>query len=381
MLDSINLDVIKLAYLKGKFVSSKRKIFYTQIHALLVAGVSLYDALDLMEQALEENKGVLTSFTFERQILNTIRSRMDSGLGSQGVAVLFDGLIPQGELTILSVDARRLTQALMLCIKRIERFAEVKKTVTKTTIIPITSFVMMIMLVALINHYIFPTLLGVFELSALPSMTRALYGFCHFFEANFTLTLIAAVLLSVAIIVAIPRLTGSTRRILDYLPPFNIIKSLTATSCLFSLSLLLDSGDDFVSAVEKLEQNSNRYTKQYLARIKEGIFDGFGCGASIAGSNLLSRASRVFIQVLDRAGVLESGLSQMAEHTMEIQLNHIKRTMSLLAKVLVSSVIAFLLWFYLSLTQVGFSVNTANQVGQTNQKNQTTTGVLTHATH
>ena len=375
MFDLINVDTLKLAYLKGKFVSSKRKLFYTQIHALLVAGVSLYDALDLMEQALEENKGVFASFTFERQILSTIRSRMDLGLGSQGVAVLFEGLIPEGELTILSVDARRLSQALMLCIKRIKRFAELKKTIYKNSATPIGCFLVVVGLIAVINHYIFPTLLGVFELSALPGITRSLYAFCHFFEANFTLTLIAALLLVVAIIVASPRLTGVIRTVLDYLPPFNIIKSLTATSCLFSLSLLLDSGDDFVSAVEKLEENSNRYTKQYLVRIKEGIFDGFGCGASIAGSNLLSRASRVFIQVLDRAGVLESALSQMAEHTMEIQLNHINRTMSLLSKVLMGAVFAFMLWFYFALGQLGLSVNVSNQT------NQTTTGVISHETH
>ena len=357
----------RLAWLKINFNAPKRLRFYEQLGALLSADVALYDALLLMRNKLEQHKTLLKRYDVEIKVLNDLLHRMDLGLGSQSFGELFVGLIPHSELTVLSVDSRRGIEGLAQASTMIAQFGVLKAEIAKMMFTPLSSLLMIIILIFVINAYIFPMLLSIFTLEKLPAVTRSLYQFKHFFEQHLMAVILATVVTLCLIIYSLPNWTGFGRRFFDKLIPYSIYKQLQATSFLVSLSLLLDSEEDFTNAISRLKANASPYLLSFLVETQHQIGEGDRPGEALSATGLLNTDTKIYIEILDEAQVLSKGLSAMSERGIAMQIKAIKKIMSSISVILLAFVMGFSLWFYIGIGNIGFSANDA--LGQTQSIN------------
>ncbi|OIN82951.1 type II secretion system F family protein [Francisella sp. TX07-6608] len=346
----------KLLVLRLCFFSFIRVEFYEQLAALLKADIAMYDALTLMRAKYQTHKRLFKSYWLERKILDDMIYRVSSGYGSLSLAELLEGLVPNSDLVILAVDSRKSIDALDKVTAMMAKFNKLRLEVAKMFFTPVASLLLMVVLIFMANYFVFPILLQIKSLNDLPEMTYNLYVFCHFFADHLLAISNILVILSVIIISSLANFTGFTRSILDKLPPYNIYKQIMATSFLISLSLLLQSGDDFFTAIGKIKTRSSNYLSGFLIKIHERIGLGDRSGEALASVNLFNQRTQIYIEILDQAQALSQGISNLTDRSVDMQIRSIKRLLSIISTVLLFAVIIFGLWFYVAIGDVGLTL-------------------------
>ncbi|WP_150467620.1 type II secretion system F family protein [Francisella sp. SYW-9] len=346
----------KLLFLRLCFFSFVRINFYEQLLALLKADIAMYDALVLMKSKYQSHKTIFKTFWIQRQILDDMIYRISAGYGTLSLAELLEGLVPGSDLVILSVDSRKVNTALDKVTQIIAKFNHLKIEVSKMFFPSIAALLLLVILIFMANAYIFPILLTIKPLDKLPSSTYGLYEFCHFFASNLYILILVLIIAIIAIAYSLPSLRGVVRKVLDKIPPYNIYKQLTATSFLISLSLLLQAGDDFFSAIHKIQHNTSKYLSEYLECIFQRISLGDRPGEALAGINLFMQSTQIYIEILDEAHALSEGIASLTDRSVDMQIRSIKRLLTSINTVLLFTVIGFGLWFYVGITEVGFSI-------------------------
>lgn len=338
------------------FFSFVRVNFYEQLSALIKADIALYDALILMQAKYLEHKTIFKSYWLERKILADMIYRIDCGFGTNSLSELLDGLVPDSDLVILAVDSRKTIVALEKVIQMMEKFNKLRIEVLKMFFTPVSSLIMMLILIFVANAFVFPILIRLKPINELPASTYDLYVFCHFFAQHMISIMLSFVVFSILVVRSLSTCIGRFRNILDKIPPYSIYKQLSATSFLISLSMLLESGDDFVSAVQKIKKNASNYLNYFLNEIDFKISLGERSGQALAATNLFTKNTQIYIEILDEARALSEGITSLTDRSVEMQIRSIKRLLSTLSTILLFLVINFGLWFYVAVGNVGLSL-------------------------
>lgn len=362
-MESSLYSVWQLLRLKLGFSAKKRAVFYEQLSALLASGIDLYRAANLMHDKYVKHASFFKSFGVEIKILKDMLYRLDAGLGTQSLAELFAGFIPKSESVILSVDSRGSIAALTHVIELLQSFNQLKSNVLKMMAMPLVSVAITIGLIIIVNHYIFPVLLGIFTLDQLPLATTSLYHFCHFFESHALILALIFIALVAAVTYSLGHWQGVGRKFADRLLPFNIYKAITSSAFLMSLSLLLAAGDDFYRAILKLKTHATHYLLSFLTLAEERIAAGDRPGEVLASIGLLNQDTQIYIEILDEAGVLSSSLQSMAKRSVDYQLKNISKLMGSLRVVLMLVVLGFSLWLYIAMFSIGMNDGGSSPMG------------------
>ena len=338
------------------FFSFIRVSFYEQLSALLKADIAMYDALKLIKSKYKSHKTILKSYWLEKKILDDMIFRVSSGYGTSSLAELLYGLVPNSDLVILAVDSRKTIEALDKVTQMMAKFGKLRVEVTKMFFTPIVCLLLILVLIFAANAMIFPILLNIQPLNELPDTTYNLYVFCHFFAAHLLMISVISIFLVVVVIWSLSKLTGSFRKILDNFPPYNIYKQIIATSFLISLSLLLQSGDDFFTAIGKIKTNTSKYLRGFLDHMLERISLGDRSGEALANTKLFNKGTQIYIEILDEAQALSQGISNLTDRSVDMQIRSIKMLLSTVSAILLFTAVGFGLWFYIAISNVGLSL-------------------------
>ena len=338
------------------FFSRIRVSFYEQLAALLKADIAMYDALKLIRFKYQSHKSIFKTYWLERKILDDMIFRVSSGYGTSSLAELLDGLVQNSDLVILAVDSRKTIDALDKVTQMMSKFGKLRVEVTKMFFTPIVCLLLIIALIFVANAMIFPILINIMPLNELPDATYNLYVFCHFFEDYLLLISVVSIFLIVIVIGSLSKLTGSLRKILDNFPPYNIYKQIIATSFLISLSLLLQSGDDFFTAIGKIKTNTSKYLRGFLDHMLERISLGDRSGEALANTKLFNKGTQIYIEILDEAQALSQGISNLTDRSVDMQIRSIKMLLSTVSAILLFAAVSFGLWFYIAISNVGLSI-------------------------
>ena len=335
------------------FFSFIRVGFYEQLASLLKADIAMYDALRLVRDKYQSHRTFFKSYWLERKIIDDMIYRISSGYGTVSLAELLDGLVPSSDLVILAADSRKTIDALDKVTDMMTKFGKLRVEVAKMFFTPVVSLLLILILIFVANSMIFPILVNLKPLNELPDATYNLYVFCHFFADHVLLLLSLSIIMAVLVIGSLSKLTGSLRKILDFIPPYNIYKQLIATSFLISLSLLLQSGDDFFTAISKIKANTSKYLKSYIDHMLERISLGDRPGETLANVKLFNISTQIYIEILDEAQALSQGISNLTDRSVDMQIRSIKRLLSTISAILLFAVVSFGLWFYVAIGNVG----------------------------
>ena len=336
------------------FTSDKRLTFYEQLSALLKNDISRYEALSLMRSSYQKHRTILESFWLEVKILNDLIYRIDCGLGSDSLAEVFEGLVPQSDITILSVGSKK-GESLDHVVSVTSQFKKLKSEVFKMFVSPIVAALLIVIGVYAANSYIFPILTNIKPVDQFPYMTRNLYDFCKYFSDNLMSFCVFVAVFTFMVYFSLSRFTGKVRNILDKIPPYNIYKQIQATNFLISLSMLLKSEIDFNSAVQQVNRTASKYLCAFLNDISYNISCGFRPGESITKVKLFAKSTQIYIEVLDESNMLGSGMARLSVRSIDLQLKSIKKIMVIISSLLIALSMFMALMFMFAIASFSFS--------------------------
>ncbi|MFD3239438.1 type II secretion system F family protein [Rahnella perminowiae] len=264
----------------AKFNKKQRLFLYKFCADMISTELPLYDSLLKLQV---EGKSLLGSgFTKNIGILT---NNMKAGLTGASIAVMFDGLVPQSELSVINAaeQSGSLADGFITLVNVITYNSELKKKLTSAVLFP---FIMLILSLTVIAGYsvkVFPAFESVVPVTKWPGITQSLYSFGLSLVAGLWIYMLIAILLTVFIIrFVMINLCGSFRnKFLDRILPFSTYKQIAASIFLNNLALMLKNGIPLNDGLAIILLNSNRWLKNHINTMREKMAIGLGYGDAL----------------------------------------------------------------------------------------------------
>ena len=191
-----------------------------------------------------------------------------------------------------------------------------KKKVIASMTYPITITVIMIVVVAILMHFVIPTFISTFMQMdiEMPALTMAMFNISQFFQKNWKYLILGVILLGVLIYLGSKTQKG--RYFIDKMkvtiPGIKRINIALFTSKFCqSLGLLLSSGLDVLSALQSISNIiNNKYLEKQYAQVVNDVKKGMSLSGALELEMKLSPVLTQMIFVGEKTGQVDSILMQ-----------------------------------------------------------------------
>lgn len=264
----------------AKFSKKQRLYLYKFCADMISTELPLYDSLlklqtegkTLLGRAFAKNVGVLTN-------------NMKSGLTGASIAVMFEGLVPQSELSVINAaeQSGSLADGFMTLVNVINYNSELKSKLIGAILFPVIMLTLSLLVIAGYSVKVFPAFESVVPVNKWPGVTQALFGFGKALVAGLWIYILAGVIATVFLLrFVIANFSGPIRnKFLDKILPFSTYKQITASIFLNNLSLMLKNGIPLNDGLAIILLNSNRWLKSHINGMREKMAVGLGYGDAL----------------------------------------------------------------------------------------------------
>lgn len=321
----------------------ERLNFYSFIRTLVSRGKKLQDACSQVADTLDRQVAMRKfgggelkkSALLYRDIAYELRQ-------GRRLSTIMESRAPVGEvLMILSGERGDLATGLKAAELEANAAKEVKERLTSAILYPCFLFLMVIGSLKFVGTSLLPVVAQIVDPSEWAESQRNFYWLSQNIGVWLPIFLATLAGIGAAIYITNKKLIGKKREMVQWLPPFNVIRHLTASSYLTTVSSLIFAGESLKGALGSILDNSsskylNYYVQNALSRTRTGAVTR-GPGAVIGdrifipwvmvklevfGDGDLESFTERMISIADeaRANALDSvgGLSKLLNVTMLI---------------------------------------------------------------
>ena len=255
---------------KAKIPVDQRVDFYGFMITLLSTSGSLQEASIKVAQVLEEQAEKATvgggKLKKAAQLYRFISSSLREG---KTLHVALSGRIPDSEAMLLLAGERGdLVDGLKAAIGQAKSEAEMRATLIKGLMYPAGLFILVVVAMNWIGNNLFPTLAMLKPIHQWTSGQQSVYWWTSSVGTWIPILLASLIGLGVVITIANRKVLGNARKLLDLLPPFNVIRRITSASLLTTTASLILAGDTTKDALVRIQQGSKSpYLRTSVKRI------------------------------------------------------------------------------------------------------------------
>lgn len=264
----------------AKFGKKQRLFLYKFCADMISTELPLYDSLvklqvegkNLLGSAFSKNIGVLTN-------------NMKAGLTGASIAVMFKGLVPQSELSVINAaeQSGSLADGFMTLVNVINYNSELKSKLISAVLFPVIMIILSLIVIAGYSMKVFPAFEGVVPVSKWPGITQSLYSFGNALVAGLWIYILIVISVIVFFIkMVISNVSGKLRnQVLDRILPFSTYKQIVGSIFLNNLALMLKNGIPLNDGLGIILLNSNRWLKHHINIMRENMATGLGYGEAL----------------------------------------------------------------------------------------------------
>ena len=183
--------------------------FFKELSALLEVGIPLREALSNMREASVRYQSALCENWAKICVLDDCLYRLSHG--ASALHELLAGYVSDRDTLLLTGAKSNTGKAIESILYLQQTFSSLKGEVIKFSLAPIMAIVLMVGSIYACVDYIFPNLLGTFELHDLPTETQLLYNFSHAFVNHIALITGVFALMMLGIFLSLSHLTGKLK--------------------------------------------------------------------------------------------------------------------------------------------------------------------------
>lgn len=288
--------------------------FSRQIAAFVRSGISLLDALEVIEEGTENKRF--------RLILADMRENVESGMPFSEVVALHESIFPPYYMGILrSAELTgRLDEALDQLSTYIERDLDTRSTVVSALSYPAVLMGMSVVTVLILSTFVLPKFTDFFESmdAKLPPQTRLLIFIGDFFKTYWFVT--PLFLVSLVVLFIAGRRTERGRVIRDTLllrlPAVGIVVQYAVVERFARVvAAMIQAGVPLVDAMRAASAaTNNRVYQTALVRVQERMLEGDGLAEPLADTEVFPRAATQMMRVGENTGTLDIQLNNVSAY-------------------------------------------------------------------
>lgn len=264
---------------------------------------------------------------------------------------------PNEQMLIESGSTSDLAGALKMALSLLEKLELMKKTVKGSMAYPILLLVVLFIMIFAFSFKIIPILESISDPDKWTGAQRGLYDFCLFFQYNFQYILGSMFAMAIVIQKTLPMWYGKSREYADYLFPWSIYKELNAGIFLISLSTLIEAGNTPLQALQKLRNESTAYVRHEIDKMIKSLNNAENPATAI-NTGFLGEIGDDIEDIAEN-GDFEMILKSYGEEAIEKIIESMVKKANNIKLFLMVSVVAFLVWGYLTFISISQSVTQA----------------------
>ena len=217
--------------------------------------------------------------TFERYAAREIKRKNACGYVHLAIArSLGDGVsfsdalrpfVPKEEALIIEAGeaSGKIAGAFTTVTRQAESDAEIKKSIRQGMLDPMVGVVSFVILSVICGIKVWPPLLDAIDQKYWPQWVWPMVNGQIAFASNWPYFLSGLLALIAFVMWSMPNLTGFSRRILDYIPPYTIYRLRQSSSLLGVIGGLINAGMELSAAFRRVAESSNPYMRWHIAMI------------------------------------------------------------------------------------------------------------------
>ena len=329
--ENINLGRFALKKIKSKDLA----IFCKQVHAMLKAGVTIVNILDILKQQTE-NKRL-------RRRIRLMHEDLLKGNTFSAVLLKQEGVFPK--IFISMVEAGELSSNIDVIMDRLSKHYEkeykIENKIKSAMTYPVILSIVCIVVVIFLLTSIMPTFVDMYVSSKveLPKLTMMIINFSNILKQFWLLIFlgIAIFVFATSYICKIPTVRIKRDYIKLKIPLVrNLIIKVAASRFSRTLSTLLGSGASLLNALETVSGvTGNLYVGEKIARIKEDVRRGLPLSVLLQQQRIFPPMVYYMIKIGEDSGSIEEVLDKTADFYDEEIETAIQRLTTLLEPIMI----------------------------------------------
>jgi type IV pilus assembly protein PilC len=324
----------------GKFTSKKIKskdlaVFCKQTHAMLKAGVTIVNILEILKQQTENRR--------LKGYIGSMHEYLLKGHTFSEALRQHKGAFP--DILISMVEAGELSGNIDVIMDRLSKHYEkeykIENKISSAMTYPITLSIVCTLVVIFLLTSIMPTFIEMYLSSgvSLPKLTMMIINFSNSFKQFWFLIVLAITvfILMISFVVKIPRVKEKRDYIKLRIPLVrNLIIKIAASRFSRTLSTLLGSGASLLNALETVSGvTGNQYVCNKILEIKEDVRKGLPLSLLLEAQGIFPPMVYYMIKTGEDSGSLEEVLDKTADFYDEEIDTAIQRLTTLLEPIMI----------------------------------------------
>lgn len=264
---------------KLTFTTQDRLTLYEDLAFLLENNQKLLDAITLMRDAK-------SSRSSEAYCLDDMLTGLSKG---QSLDVALKDWIPQYERAILAAGNKEgnIVPALKRAGTLVTHMQEMKGTIKSALGMPLVLFLAMIGSIVMFSWYFLPQLARMFPKEHWQGALKTLAVVTDLFGQHLFAWCAGLIALIIAIGYSLPNLTGQSRKILDYVPPWSLYRQVQGITFLLNFSALTHAQTQTDEAISQLMRFASPWLYERLSKVRQGLHKGLTLGLALRDSGYL----------------------------------------------------------------------------------------------
>lgn len=260
-----------------KFSKSNRLYLYQFCADMINADLPLYESLLKLESDGKKllGKGFIVK-------LNFLIDKMKAGIS---IASVFQGLVPQDELSVIHASERSggLADGFLTLVSMINYNDILRKQLISAITFPIIMLCMALIVITGYALKVFPAFEKVVPVIHWPKITQLLFAFGNaLFHGLWFIILMCAIAIFFLLRFLMGNLTGIIRdKYLDRILPFSTFKQIAASVFLNNLARMLKNNIPINDSLNIIALNSNRWQKSHVNSMLSKMTSGANYGDSL----------------------------------------------------------------------------------------------------
>ena len=308
--------------------------FFTQLAALLEAGVFLSDALELIEQQTHQRALKL--------IIHDIVYQVKAGVPFVNALRQYDNVINPLYIHLLSAGEQtgNIATALEHCAQFQLLIDQFYKRIKQALVVPVITLSAFCVIAGLIFAFIIPTFASMLSTvhQELPTSTKAIFTLSTFVRSkSFLICCLGAIILGYVVVKMINKFGKRYKDFLKVKAPGlgSFYISVQNAYCFQALALLLDGGITQAEAVSVVTQAiDNEYIKDKWCAIGTKIKQGVSFDGALAQSNLVADNCIAMIAIGQSSNCFSFMCKQVGQRYTESIAKRLQRIISLIQPLL-----------------------------------------------
>lgn len=261
----------------AKFTKKQRLYLYQFCADMMEAELPLYDSL---EKLAREGKALLGA-GFAKN-LTEFQEKMAK---AESVATVFDGFVPQQELSIIYSSERSgsLSEGCRSIVKMVNFRDQLRTRILKAVTFPLIMMALSLIVIAGYAMKVFPLFASVIPVEKWPEVTQSLFSFGKSLVGGLWIIMVGVfIALIIVVKFTMNNFSGVFRnKILDRIIPFTTYKKMNASMFISSLASMLRNNIPLNDALGIIKMNSGRWLRKHIEAMLAGMTQGQAYGDAL----------------------------------------------------------------------------------------------------